>query len=321
MCISIRLFGVELRTMDLIGHSVCFSYCRRIFYLCLTIFIALVTGYERVAKIPRFKFVEANLTYVQGEMAVLKCAVENLGTKSVAWRKLPYITPILVGERRFAADERYSANHVPYRDEWNLWIRNAQTSDTGIYECQVSSKHRTLRQNISLLIIERRFKKAINITGARYVERGMPLLLVCNATGEDFPPDEIQWFFDGEKLQSDSRKRLRITDEVNLITHTLKSTLEIMYASMSDTGNYVCRSSARLTTGVRVEVLNGWTMFRTETGNIPPRKRGTFNQTTRVENTVQQGVHDVAVILRSTTGTILCLIVLQYIIKSWQLRL
>lgn len=85
----------------------------------------------------------------------------------------------------------------------------------------------------------------------------MPLRLICNATGEDFPPDEIQWFFNGEKLQSDSRKNLRITDEVNLSTHTLISTLEIKYASMSDTGNYVCRSSARLTTGVRVEVLNG----------------------------------------------------------------
>ncbi|XP_033749966.1 zwei Ig domain protein zig-8-like isoform X2 [Pecten maximus] len=312
MYISIRLFGVELRTMDLVGPRVCFSYCRRIFYLCLTIFIAVVTGYERVAKVPRFKFVETNLTYVQGEMAVLKCAVENLGTKSVTWRKLPYITPILAGERRFAADLRYSANHVPYKDEWNLLIRNAQTSDSGIYECQVSSKHRTLRQNISLRIIERRYKKAINITGARYVERGMPLLLVCNATGEDYPPDGIQWFFDGEKLQSDSRKRLRISDKFNLITHTFISTLEIMYASMSDTGNYVCRSTAKLTTGVRVEVLNAGTI---------PKKRGTSNDTVRVGNKVQHGMRDVADILRSTAGTIFCLIVLQYVIKSWQLML
>ncbi|XP_033749967.1 uncharacterized protein LOC117334444 isoform X3 [Pecten maximus] len=215
MYISIRLFGVELRTMDLVGPRVCFSYCRRIFYLCLTIFIAVVTGYERVAKVPRFKFVETNLTYVQGEMAVLKCAVENLGTKSVTWRKLPYITPILAGERRFAADLRYSANHVPYKDEWNLLIRNAQTSDSGIYECQVSSKHRTLRQNISLRIIERRYKKA---------------------------------------------------------------------------------------------------------GTIP-KKRGTSNDTVRVGNKVQHGMRDVADILRSTAGTIFCLIVLQYVIKSWQLML
>ncbi|XP_069138148.1 zwei Ig domain protein zig-8-like isoform X1 [Argopecten irradians] len=310
MYISIRVFGVEVRTMDIVGPRVCFSYCRRILYLCLTIFIAVVTGNDRVATVPRFKFVNTNLTYVQGEMAILKCAVENLGTKSVTWRKLPYITPILAGERRFAADPRYAANHVPYRDEWNLWIRNAQTSDSGIYECQVSSKHRTLRQNISLLIVERKYKKAINITGARYVERGMPLRLVCNATGEDFPPDEIQWFFGGEKLQSDSRKRIR--DEVNLITHTLISTLEIMYASMSDTGNYVCRSSARLTTGVRVEVLNAGTI---------PKKRGTFNQTTRVETTVHQGMHDVGDIIQSTAGTVFSLIILQQIIKNWQLML
>ncbi|XP_060079993.1 zwei Ig domain protein zig-8-like [Ylistrum balloti] len=323
MYISIRLFGVELRTMDLIGPRLCFSYCRRIFYLCLTIFIALVTGYDRVAKIPRFKFVETNLTYVQGEMAILKCAVENLGTKSVTWRKLPYITPILAGERRFAADPRYDANHVPYRDEWNLLIRNAQTSDSGIYECQVSSKHRTLRQNISLLIIERRFKKAINITGARYIERGMPLLLVCNATGEDFPPDAIQWFFNGDKIQSDSRKRLQIRDELNLITNTLISTLEIKYASMSDTGNYVCRSSVRLTTGVRVEVLNGTPSMHGSRGGAGtiPKKRGTFNQTVRVENTVHQGMRDIAAALGSTSGTILCLVVLQYVITGWQLLL
>lgn len=55
-----------------------------------------------------------------------------------------------MGEKNFAADQRYQSNHQAYNDQWNLWIRNVQLTDAGVYECQVSSRKETLRQNVTL---------------------------------------------------------------------------------------------------------------------------------------------------------------------------
>lgn len=49
----------------------------------------------------------------------------------------------------------------------------------------------------------------IQISGSQFVEKGNTLTLTCNATGFDYPPDELDWFKDGLKLTSDLRRTLR----------------------------------------------------------------------------------------------------------------
>jgi hypothetical protein len=73
----------------------------------------------------------------------------------ITWRKLPYITPITAGGKLFAQDSRFEAVHIPWKDQWNLSIKNVQVQDAGIYECQVGTRGKKLRQNITLTVIGR----------------------------------------------------------------------------------------------------------------------------------------------------------------------
>ena len=61
--------------------------------------------------------------------------------------------PITIGEEQFVELDRFHLNHVPHRDEWNLLIKNVQPFDAGVYECQISSKQKTMRRNITLYVI------------------------------------------------------------------------------------------------------------------------------------------------------------------------
>ena len=47
------------------------------------------------------------------------------------------------------------------------------------------------------------FASEIHIDGATYVEKSSVIRLVCNATGEEHSPDDIDWFLNGQKLVTD----------------------------------------------------------------------------------------------------------------------
>ena len=47
------------------------------------------------------------------------------------------------------------------------------------------------------------FAAEIHIDGATYVEKSSVIRLVCNATGEEHSPDDIDWFLNGQKLVTD----------------------------------------------------------------------------------------------------------------------
>lgn len=99
----------------------------------------------------------------------------------------------------------------------------------------------------------------IQITGQQYVERGDSIVLHCNATGEYYPPDEMDWFHDGHRMSSN--ERIFITKRYSIVRRTFTSTLKIKRASMQDSGTYVCRSSNMQITSTKVHVLNGKNFF------------------------------------------------------------
>ncbi|XP_041364320.1 uncharacterized protein LOC121379734 [Gigantopelta aegis] len=100
----------------------------------------------------------------------------------------------------------------------------------------------------------------IRIAGTNFVEKGNRLHLTCNATGDDYRPDAIDWFKDGIKMSSfDIRRRISI--DVSLVDKTIISQLTIRRTVMSDSGTYVCRTSDQQITSLKVNILN------TETNN------------------------------------------------------
>ena len=97
----------------------------------------------------------------------------------------------------------------------------------------------------------------IKINGTRFVEKGGRISLKCSATFEEYAPDKIEWFKDGNVLYTDPRKRVSIATRISYETRTLLSSLVISHSLMKDSGTFVCRTSTELTTGIKVEVLNG----------------------------------------------------------------
>lgn len=97
----------------------------------------------------------------------------------------------------------------------------------------------------------------INITEPQFVERGEPIILQCNATGESYPPDEMDWFRNGEVLASDSKSGIHISKQYSISKRKFTSVLKIDRADMDDDGTYVCRSSNMQITSTKVTVLYG----------------------------------------------------------------
>ncbi|CAG5126222.1 unnamed protein product, partial [Candidula unifasciata] len=97
-------------------------------------------------KTPNFYTVEV------GSVAVLECAIEDLENRRVIWRKASDPNPLTVGRESFYNNDRYLVEHEPGEDTWNLIIQQVRLSDAGVYECQVSSRLRHLRQHVLLTV-------------------------------------------------------------------------------------------------------------------------------------------------------------------------
>ncbi|XP_070185144.1 zwei Ig domain protein zig-8-like [Littorina saxatilis] len=180
----------------------------------------------------------------------------------VSWRKVSNEQVLTVGLVSFVDDPRLEVEHPPGSIQWNLVIRDLQPGDAGVYECQVSSKSRHLRHHVTLLVkeepkLEDQKKPNIQITGADFVDEGEKINLVCNATAKDQPPEDLDWFREGNRLQTNDITGISIRKFVTLATGTIVSILEIKHASLSDGGVYVCRTSSLDVTSFRVNVLNG----------------------------------------------------------------
>ncbi|KAL4227204.1 hypothetical protein ACF0H5_012650 [Mactra antiquata] len=206
---------------------------------------------------PRFQQTESNYTYNKGERAVLYCSVKHLGTKTVSWRRANETAFLTIGTITLSSDERFEVAHTEESNDWNLMISNLSTSDTGAYECQISSVDKGLRKEVYLNVKDEFSypEPKITISGTLHVDKGRTLKLMCNASGAMTPPDDIEWFKDGIMIVPDKRKMVELRKSFIFHSRTISSTFSKTQAEMSDTGTYSCRTTDLQTTSVRVQVL------------------------------------------------------------------
>ncbi|KAL8598100.1 hypothetical protein ACOMHN_030386 [Nucella lapillus] len=207
---------------------------------------------------PSFLDTPRNFTYQEGQLARLECSLQNLGTKKVIWRRSSDPHPLTIGRKRYVDDTRVMVEHMPFGEEWHLLIKQVRLDDEGQYECQVASKDKTLRRYVNLMVKLSHsiyVLSEIHIEGSTYVEKNGNIRLVCNATGEEHSPDDVDWFLNGQKLDTDS-SQVSILKRVSLTEKTIYSILEIKNAKMKDAGIYVCRTSDLQIASERVDVLN-----------------------------------------------------------------
>jgi len=220
--------------------------------------------YEDATQVLHPEFVNSltNVTTRAGGVATLPCAVRNLGTKKVVWRRLYQggeHMVLTVGDFVWTRDDNIT---VEYRldpgfvTHWNLRLRNVQQTDEGTYECQITDKD-VIRWHVHLVVQPKRTPiSTVHMSGSQYVDSGESIRLTCNATGGLHIPEDIDWFKDGTKISMKGfNPELELTSDMYPETHSLVSELHIKHADLSDSGNYICRSSDRKIDSVKVTVL------------------------------------------------------------------
>lgn len=244
------------------------SICVLYVLLCVTEILHCYAGnLLQVTPAPEFVPAPFNVSYHVGDLAKLSCSITNLGTKTVVWRRFDSSFPLTSGKLTVIDDKRIQVSHVAHKGQWDLMIKDVKLEDDGIYECQIATKDRTVRRLVTLHVIEPKVElPEINITEPQFVDLGDTIVLQCNATGERYPPEEMDWFRNGQKISSHRRKGVHISKQFSILKRTFTSVLKIERAEMEDDGTYVCRSSNMQITSTKVNVLNADTY---------PIKRGT----------------------------------------------
>ena len=100
----------------------------------------------------------------------------------------------------------------------------------------------------------------LTITGTEYVNQYSDIHLKCNATGVDRAPDDIDWFFNGNKIHTTHPRwygRIEMLKQKPIPGRSYISELVIHLSTMDDQGNYVCRSSDLSANNMKVHVLKG----------------------------------------------------------------
>ncbi|XP_067667274.1 zwei Ig domain protein zig-8-like isoform X2 [Haliotis asinina] len=212
--------------------------------------------------IPKFLTTVTNVTVNKGSHAVLPCAVQNIGTLQVIWRRDSSVSPLTVGSLIFVDDGRINVHSKS--PAWNLHIRQVSIEDAGVYTCALSGRS-GLKHAVSLTVQDTAgmrnvaSKAGITISGGQYVEEGHAVRLVCTATGVHSPPKDIDWFKDGDKINR--HVRYLVTKTISMARRTLNSTLNINSAKMADAGSYICRASDLQIASTKVNIIKGSKSF------------------------------------------------------------
>ncbi|KAK3096969.1 hypothetical protein FSP39_005246 [Pinctada imbricata] len=183
--------------------------------------------------------------------------VDNLGPKTVVWRREATDYVLSIGTMMYAPNDEMSIDYRTFprdRTQWDLIIKRAQPEHSGTYECQISAA-KVYTYYVRLTV------RAIELQGTEYVNKFSQINLTCNATGATRAPDDIDWFHNGQKIYMKDPKwqeRLTITKyQPEIPGRSLISQLLIKRSRISDHGTYICRSSDLNTKSIPVHVLNG----------------------------------------------------------------
>ncbi|GFS02220.1 protein CEPU-1 [Elysia marginata] len=98
----------------------------------------------------------------------------------------------------------------------------------------------------------------ISITGKKYVDLGEKIELTCNASGGKVIPVEIDWFKGGDKIDTgeEQYQHVLMVKSQFMASKSFISTLIINHSKLSDSGNYICRSSRNDIANLMVTVLH-----------------------------------------------------------------
>lgn len=218
---------------------------------------AAATKQKTTAPLPTIRNTTQSYTFNEGELAVLYCSVDKLGPRTVVWRRTSDPNPLTIGELTYVADDRFQIHRVEEKGEWNLAIKHVRLTDAGMYECQISTKEKNIRNLLRVFVIEKTVSDPeIKIYGPSSVKRGDNLVLACNATGGKVAPHDLDWVKDDVKLVSEKGRRVHITKHISYVTMSIVANLTIENVTPNDGGTYLCRTPDNMTRNITVAIPN-----------------------------------------------------------------
>ncbi|XP_077284773.1 zwei Ig domain protein zig-8-like [Arctopsyche grandis] len=213
----------------------------------------------------------SSVTVQLGHTTHLDCRVSFLRDKTVSWlRRRPGEAPRLltVGAHTYTGDPRYTVQ-FRYPGNWRLQLTNANKSDEGLYECQLSTHPPSvIRVYLSVNAPEVTIvDEAGRPLREQYYEAESTLSLRCTVRGEGAGPP-IWWLHGLRPLHMDTRR-----GGVSVRTERLPggggadSHLRLSKLTPTDAGNYTCVLPHRHTYTVLVHVLNEESLAELQQGS------------------------------------------------------
>ncbi|XP_042215516.1 hemicentin-2-like isoform X2 [Homarus americanus] len=211
-----------------------------------------------------------HVTAAVGAPAHVPCKARNLGSKSVSWIRHRDLHVLTVSSFTFTNDERFSAHRDPATGDWVLVLRRPQPSDSGFYECSISTKPVTaISVKLDVVVPT---AELLGDGGGVYLDRGSTLNLTCVVHFSPTPPEFILWYHREKLVNYGSRDGREIKVDTVHLGDTTHSSLLVHNATVWDSGKYSCKPSNANKISIGVHVLKSETpaAMQTTTSSAPP---------------------------------------------------
>ncbi|KAK8391918.1 hypothetical protein O3P69_017497 [Scylla paramamosain] len=179
----------------------------------------------------------------------------RVSAPQVSWIRHRDLHVLTVGSFTFTNDARFSAYRDQNTGDWVLVLRNPEPSDSGLYECSISTKPVTaitVKLQVVVPTVE------LLGGGAVYLDRGSTLNLTCMVHFSPTPPDFILWYH-RDKLVNYGQPGRNISVKTEHFEDTTRSSLLVENATTWDSGVYSCKPSNAKRASIKVHVLTSET--------------------------------------------------------------
>ncbi|XP_043198270.1 hemicentin-2-like [Amphibalanus amphitrite] len=196
-----------------------------------------------------------DVTVQSGDRAALSCRVKLLGSRPISWIRRRDFHVLTSRSTVFTNDARFSVQHRsgPVED-WALSVSPVTASDSGVYECQVSTGQGTLSQLVNMTVVQ----PAARILGAEVhrIEEGSDVTILCVIDQAVSDVGAIQWWRDNRSLADSERVSLQSSTSPTP-ARSPRSQLHVRRATFLDSGLYTCGGPHVQADSVQVMVTEG----------------------------------------------------------------
>ncbi|XP_071534548.1 protein amalgam-like isoform X2 [Panulirus ornatus] len=208
---------------------------------------------------PYFLPTPTEVTTPEGVPANLTCGVRHLGDRKVSWIRRKDLHVLTTGDFTYTTANKFRALHLPGSPYWTLQVDNPTVSDSGIYECQVSTQPKIFNKFTLTVVVPN-----ATITGVRemFMKAGSDINITCVIKGA-IRGAPITWYhvLPRPPQTTEQVEEIKKSDRggVQVVTdkHAGTSWLLVTRATWRDAGNYTCAPDYAKPASVSVHVLDG----------------------------------------------------------------